>query len=223
MEMQEKHGKEVTDRQRWDQRYRDGTYAARSWPSAYLKRLRDDGLLLPGGRALDVACGRGRNSLFLAAEGYIVDAVDVSGVAIAHAASAAIDQQARIRWQCRDVLAAPDPVPQNTYALIVMFRFVAPDLLASLLHGLAPGGILVLEEHLKWAGPEEISGPSSQRFRVTADELSTQLAAVGVEFDVLDEFAGLIAESTDDGGQTKAAVSRMCIRRRSTYHRIDMG
>ena len=46
--MQEKHTKGVTDWQRWDQRYRNGTYAARSWPSAYLKRLRDDGLLHSG-------------------------------------------------------------------------------------------------------------------------------------------------------------------------------
>ena len=43
-----------------------------------------------------------------------------------------------------------------------------------------------------------------------------QLKAVGVAFDVLDEFAGLIAEPADDGGQGKAAVSRMCIRRGST-------
>ena len=53
-------------------------------------------------------------------------------------------------------------------------------------------------------------------FRVTADELSTQLGAVGVGFDVLNEFSGLIAEPTDEGEQGKAAVSRMCIRRRST-------
>ena len=206
----------LTDRQRWDQRYRQGTYAARSWPSAYLKQLRDDGLLQPSGRALDVACGRGRNSLYLSAEGYDVDAVDVSAMAIAHAANTAISQQVRVNWQCRDVLEAQHPIRQNTYALIVMFRFVAPELLPSLLHALVPGGILVLEEHLQWSGPEQISGPSSQRFRVRPDELSTQLAAVGVGFDVLDEFAGLIAEPTDEGGQGKAAVSRMCIRRRST-------
>lgn len=214
--MQEKHTKGVTDRQRWDQRYRDGTYAARSWPSAYLKRLRDDGLLPPVGRALDVACGRGRNSLFLAAEGYDVDAVDVSSAAIAHAANTAVSRQARVNWQCRDVLAAPDPVPQNTYVLIVLFRFVAPELLSSLLHGLVAGGILVVEEHLQWTGSENISGPSSQRFRVAAGELSTQLAAVEVAYDVLEEFAGLVAEPTDDGEQGKAAVSRMCIRRRPT-------
>ena len=85
-----------------------------------------------------------------------------------------------------------------------MFRFVAPGLVPSLLHGLNPGGVLIVEEHLQWAGPEQISGPSNQRFRVTANELSTQLTAVGVAFDVLDEFAGLIAEPADDGGTRKS-------------------
>ena len=96
-----------------------------------------------------------------------------------------------------------------------MFRLLRPGW-CQLIAWPNPGGILIVEEHLQWAGPERISGPSSQRFRVTANELSTQLTAVGVAFDVLDEFAGLIAEPTDDGGQGKAAVSRMCIRRRST-------
>ena len=113
METQETRSIAVTDRQRWDQRYRDGIYAARSWPSAYLRQLHDDGLIQPRGRALDVACGRGRNSLYLSAKGYDVDAVDVSATAIAYAANAAIARRARVNWQCRDVLAARDPVPRT--------------------------------------------------------------------------------------------------------------
>ena len=83
-----------------------------------------------------------------------MDAVDVSATAIAHAANAAIARRVRVNWQCRDLLAARDPVPVSTYALIVMFRFVAPKLLPSLLFGLTPGGVLIVEEHLQWAGPE---------------------------------------------------------------------
>ena len=49
------------DRQRWDLRYREGAYAQRHWPSAYLQQLHQGGVIPDDGRALDIACGRGRN------------------------------------------------------------------------------------------------------------------------------------------------------------------
>ena len=59
-----------TDRQRWDQRYRTGAYAERPWPSAYLQQCIPQIAANPvAARALDVACGRGRNSLYLAQQG----------------------------------------------------------------------------------------------------------------------------------------------------------
>ena len=46
--------------------------------------LRGREQLLPaGGRALDVACGRGAVAVWLALRGFVVDAVDVSGVGLA--------------------------------------------------------------------------------------------------------------------------------------------
>lgn len=213
------------DRQRWDQRYREGAYAQRTWPSGYLQHLVDEAIAPASGRALDVACGRGRNSLYLASQGFAVDAVDVAPVAIAYAATAAMAQGLRVRWQCRDMFAAADPVPAQAYALIVMFRFVAPTLIPRLLEGLAPNGVLVVEEHLQWsqsdsactAGP--LAGPSSDRFRVAPGELREQLlgagTSAGIDYDVLDQFEGLIAEATEHHPDASAAVSRMCIRRRS--------
>ena len=207
---------DLADRQRWDTRYRAGAYAQRHWPSAYLQQLQQDDVIPRSGRALDVACGRGRNSLFLASLGLRVDALDVSAVAIAQAANTAIGQQLRVNWQCSDVLELSHRLPQNTYALVIMLRFVAPQLLPKLLQALTPGGVLVLEEHLQWDGAERISGPSSNRFRVAAGDLSQQLQAVQVGFDVVDQFEGLIPEPADDGTSVSAAVARMCIRRSST-------
>ena len=215
----------AADRQRWDQRYRDGAYAERLWPSAYLQHLVDEGITPAAGRALDVACGRGRNSLYLASQGFAVDAVDVAPVAIAQAANSAVAQNLRVRWQCCDMLAATNPVPAQAYALIVMFRFVAPMLIPHLLEGLAPNGVLVVEEHLHWPQSDSAStarplaGPSSDRFRVAPEELRDQLlgasTSAGIEYDVLDQYEGLIAEATEDHPDANAAVSRMCIRRRS--------
>ena len=78
-----------TDRQRWDRKYTAREGPAHFRPGRLLVEYRH--LLASRGlaglsmarRALDVACGFGGSSLFLASLGYQVDAVDVSGVALA--------------------------------------------------------------------------------------------------------------------------------------------
>ena len=204
---------DLADRQLWDTRYRAGAYAERHWPSVYLQQLQQDGVLPDSGRALDVACGRGRNSLFLASQGLRVDALDVSAVAIAQAANAALSQHLRVNWQCSDVLKFSHRQIQNVYALVIMFRFVAPQLLPRLLQALKPGGVLVIEEHLQWDGAEDISGPGSNRFRVAAGDLLGQLQAARVDFEVVDQFEGLVPEPAEDSMSVRAALARVCIRR----------
>ena len=116
-----------SDRQRWDKRYRNGAYAERTWPSAYLEQSMLK--ILPaasGARALDVACGRGRNSLFLAHQGFVVDAVDVSAAAIAQGAYQALQSRQPINWCCQDVQrhnAAESWRPQHQYDLIILLVF----------------------------------------------------------------------------------------------------
>ena len=75
-----------TDREKWNERYTSGAYAARTHPTQLLADWIDQ---LPRGRALDVACGAGRNALYLAEHGYAVDAVDISSVALDRARAAA--------------------------------------------------------------------------------------------------------------------------------------
>ena len=72
----------TADRNKWDQRYREGAYASRDYPSEFLKQQL---LHLKPGKALDLACGAGRNSIFLAQNGFFVDAVDVSSVGLERA------------------------------------------------------------------------------------------------------------------------------------------
>ena len=207
---------QISDRQRWDLRYREGAYSARYWPAAYLKQLVDAGVIAGTGSALDVACGRGRNSLFLADQGYRVDAVDVAPVAIAQGANLALNLGMRINWQCRDLAHVRTPFKMRAYSLIVMIRFVAPELFPHLLQGLDADGLLVIEEHMRWQQTEALVGPTSQRFRVAPGEVLVQLRQTGFEFDVVDQFEGLVKETKDDGTDGTAAVSRLCIRRRTS-------
>jgi tellurite methyltransferase len=133
----------LADLEKWDARYRSGSYAERRHPTALLERL---GPALPRGSALDVACGAGRNSLYLAASGFDVDAVDISTAALERLRADAATGRLRIRTLEADLEGGlPDTLPlKQRYDLIVMVRYVNQALLAALIGRLADGGVLLV-------------------------------------------------------------------------------
>ena len=164
------------DRARWDERYSDGGYAARDWPTALLAEWEPR---LPRGRALDVACGAGRNSLFLAAAGRAVDAVDISPVGLARAREKALDRSLSIEWIEADLDLEPPPLPAGPYALVVLVRFVKPSLLPQLFARLAPGGVLLCEEHVE--STADVIGPRTAQYRLRENELLRDVQRAGGE------------------------------------------
>lgn len=153
------------DRAKWDQRYRQGAYSSRPHPSAFLASCAE--WLPSSGRALDIACGTGRNAAFLARHGLSVDAVDISKVALERARSGAGDLP--IRWLQQDLdQGFPS---ERSYDAIVDIRYVNMPLLGSLLPKLAPGGVLIVEQHLAYDGPQDVVGPSNPAFRVAVGQL----------------------------------------------------
>lgn len=103
-------------------------------------------LLPPSGRALDVACGRGATSVWLAGRGLDVDAVDVSPVGLA--AGAATAERAgtggRLHWWPRDLDAGLPEGCAGPYDVVVCQRFRSPALYPQLVRRLGPGGLLVV-------------------------------------------------------------------------------
>ncbi len=189
----------LADRRKWDQRYRDGAYATRPHPSAFLASC---AAMLPRrGQALDLACGTGRNAIFLARRGLTVDAVDISPVALELGRARA--GTLPIRWLQRDL---DDGLrPDRDYHLIVNIRYVKPSCIASLVPSLSAGGLLVVEQHLLSDEPGLV-GPKSPNFRVAPGEL--QRLARGLTIERLEE--GLFDEP--DG---VAALARLVARNTS--------
>lgn len=179
------------ERDKWDERYRAGAYAERTHPTALLAQWLPR---LPRGRALDVACGAGRNALELAAAGYRVTAVDISAVGIERGKHSAAERQLQIDWLVAD-LDEPDvpALPRARYDLIVWVRYIQRALLPHLLERLAPGGVLLCEQHL--ATTAEVAGPRSAAFRLDPGEL--RRGAHGLT--VLHDYEGPI---TDPDGRT---------------------
>ena len=173
------------DREKWDQRYREGAYASRNYPSEFLRNRAD---LLNVGRAMDLACGVGRNAIYLAELGFEVDAVDVSLVGLEIAREKAKERRLSIQWLNEDLLS-DWTIPDQQYDLILMIRFVSSEVLVKLPQLLARGGALIIEEHLQW--PQgNVVGPSSNRFRVKPGELIEACK----ELDVLFHYEGLVEE-----------------------------
>ena len=157
------------DRDKWDTRYRQGSYQARTHPTELLAEWLPH---LPRGRALDVACGAGRNALYLAEAGYEVDAIDISRVALDRLRETA---QARgLEVTCIETDLESCELPNQSYDLIVMARYTQPTLIPHLLRLLRAGGHFLCEEHL--ATDRDVTGPSDPAFRMAPNEL-LQLAA----------------------------------------------
>jgi 2-polyprenyl-3-methyl-5-hydroxy-6-metoxy-1,4-benzoquinol methylase len=155
----------VADRERWDARHAvAGAMRAGEVP-APPDALRGQEELLPaGGRALDVACGRGTVAVWLAARGFAVDAVDVSPIALAagEALAARAGVGERVRWWLHDL---DDGLPAvGPYEVVVCQRFRDPARYPALVGRLAPGGLLVVTV---LSEVDEGPGP----FRASAGEL----------------------------------------------------
>jgi SAM-dependent methyltransferase len=91
---------------------------------------------------LDIASGNGRNSIFLAENGFIVDAVDISTVATKHLAG----KNPNLNVICTDLDTWP--IPHNRYQLIVNIRFLDRRLFPMIKDGLRPGGVLIFESFM---------------------------------------------------------------------------
>lgn len=139
------------DRTRWNERYASGQFDLR--PNARLQALAHH--LPRAGRCLDLACGAGRNSLFLAERGLAVDAWDVSDAGLAVLADELARRAAagqRLAVETRRVDLDQAPLPRAAYDLVVVTYFLMRERLADIGAAVRPGGLLFYDTYLD-AGP----------------------------------------------------------------------
>jgi len=95
---------------------------------------------------LDLACGTGRNALYLAEKGYDVTAIDISPRAIAGAEQMARERRLKINWIIADL---DDYAILGLYDLIVIsFFYVNKRMAPTVVGALKSGGILLCENHM---------------------------------------------------------------------------
>jgi len=137
------------DRKRWDERHAarsEGPVAAPEAPEALA--LLDEAMLaqIPtAGLAVDIACGVGAQSLWLAQRGMHVLAIDVSPVAIDLTQAAADEHDLAARIDARVVdLDAGLPEDAAEASLVVCQRFRSPDLYPAIIDVLGEGGMAIV-------------------------------------------------------------------------------
>ncbi|NKE36145.1 class I SAM-dependent methyltransferase [Natronococcus sp. JC468] len=155
----------IDDRSRWNEKYDNPEFELPEDPIPELERRIET---LPDGRALDVATGTGRNALYLAGQGYDVDAVDVSDEALELARKRATERNVDVDWIRADL--AEFELESGAYDVITVSFFAALEHLPELKEALAPDGVLIYEHHLRSTDDVEI-GPSSDRYRYRSNDL----------------------------------------------------
>jgi SAM-dependent methyltransferase len=159
-------------RARWEERH-----AAAQGLGEVAAVLREHGDWLPrAGRALDLACGRGANALWLAERGLDVSAWDFSSNAIQRLREDAAARGLHIDARVRDVVA--EPPPADGFDLILVSHFLERALCRSIAAALRPGGLLCYQTFGPWV--PGAAGPSSPDFRLDSNELLALFKALTI-------------------------------------------
>lgn len=138
----------------WNARYRSRARAKEDFDSAPTKLLVDFASLVHPGKALELACGTGRNSLWLAEQGWRVTAVDGSAIAIDVVRQRASERNVAVDAIIADLEAGQYSIQPAFWDLIVISYYLQRDLLEPAMGGLVPGGLLVTIVHITESGEE---------------------------------------------------------------------
>jgi ubiquinone/menaquinone biosynthesis C-methylase UbiE len=169
------------NREHWDERYATEELIWKAEPNRFLVEELD---ALPPGRALDVACGEGRNAVWLASKGWCVTGADFSRAGLAKAQRLATDRGVEVTWVEADVVEWRPPTASFDLVVVMYLHLPAEQRRRALAHAaaaLAPGGVLLVVGHdtsnlLKGTG-----GPQDPAVLFTPEEIVEDLSGLQIE------------------------------------------
>ena len=132
--------------------------------------LTDNVHILPvKGKALDLACGLGSNSLFLEARGLEVHAWDISKVAISTLAARVDSLQLNIQTRVVNITTAT--LPLESYDLVITSHYLDRSLPPAILNATLPGGLICYQT---FTAEKKINiGPNNPNFLLQPSELQS--------------------------------------------------
>ena len=196
----------------WDERYSTDDYLFGTEPAAFL--VAHEYLLTPGARALVVADGEGRNSVYLAQQGVEVVAMDASEVGVAKARRLADERGVAIDFRIADIMTWEWTPEAYDLVVAIFIQFLTPQQQPAVFGGmqrtLRPGGRLLLHGYR----PEQVAlgtgGPPDPTHMYTEDLLRNSFGAMDIER--LASYDAVIEEGTGHRG-TSALIDLVAVGR----------
>jgi SAM-dependent methyltransferase len=169
------------DHKDWNERYAAQELLWGAEPNRFVEEeLRD---VPPRGRALDLACGEGRNAIWLAKLGWVVTAVDYSEVALERARRLAAGQHVDVEWVQADVTSfAPTA---DAFQLVIVAYLQLPEaerraVLAHAAAALGRGGILFMVGHARLNLTQGVGGPRQPEVLWEPAEIRQEVTGLGL-------------------------------------------
>jgi 2-polyprenyl-3-methyl-5-hydroxy-6-metoxy-1,4-benzoquinol methylase len=169
------------EREDWNRRHGEAGPLFGVDPNRFL--VAEVGGLEPG-RALDLACGAGRNAVWLAERGWTVTGVDFADVALDNARALAAERGVEVEWAQGDVREWVPP--EEAYDLVAIMYLHVPAEERRVVHGraaraVAPGGTLLVVGHDRENLVSGTGGPQDARVLLDAEEVAGELEGLEVE------------------------------------------
>ncbi len=168
------------DRHQWDERYGGDELL---WTSAPNQFLVSEVAGLPVGSAVDLACGEGRNAVWLAEQGWVVTGVDFSSVGLAKAQRLAQSRQVNVRWVESAVQEWTARADRFDLVAVFYLQLPQPERSAALTvaaASVAPGGTLLVVAHDHDNLTRGFGGPPNDAVLYSVDDVKDVAEANGL-------------------------------------------
>lgn len=198
----------------WDERYRGEAFSFGAEPNAFLASQTH--YLKPGLRALVPGDGEGRNGVWLAGQGLLVDTADVSPLGVAKAKTLAEARGVEINAQIADLLSWDWPRERYDIVAAIYIHFFdadRPRMHRAMLDALKPGGIVIFEsyrvEQVEFKKLYGSGGPGTADMLCSRVKLESDFACANIH--LLEEAEVVLDEGHRHKG--RAAIIRAVIQK----------
>lgn len=154
------------------------------------------------GKGLDIGCGAGRDTVYLAMHGWDMTGVDYIPGALQRLQHLAATQQVNVTAWLRDLETGHDPfadVLDGHFDLICVARYLHRPLFPRLKRILKPGGILIYQTFMQ--GAERFGSPRNPNFLLKPGELGNLFSHSDILLDAV--------EYLEDGRPVSAFICRL--------------